>query len=274
MSLTVKTIGVVGNGVVGHATARTYMEFAEVRVYDAIPEKCTHGIQEVLKSDIIFICLPETKITNFLPKVMPERDREANWVLKSTVPIGTTRRLVRDYKLSNLVHSPEFLTARCAVTDAMNPARNIIGIPPSDKAGSMWEKENRCGVLLSELYNARFPGVSTHLMSADESEAVKLMQNGFFAVKVAFWNEMYALAEKLGLNWEVVRDGILADGRINPSHTQVPGPDGKLGFGGSCLPKDLKTLIEQFHACKSFDVFPSVLLAAQERNQKDRRDSA
>ena len=65
-----------------------------------------------------------------------------------------------------------------------------------------------------------------------------------FATKVSFLNEMKLLSEKVEANWDDVIQGFLRDGRIGHSHWQVPGPDGKLGFGGSCFPKDVQALIK------------------------------
>lgn len=262
-------IGVVGGGVVGRATARTYLEWAEeVRVYDVVPERCTHRLDFVLACDIVFVCLPTPQQKESLECDLSvvegffwEYGRwnpVANYVLRSTVPIGTTRRLAENYCLPNLVHSPEFLTARCAETDALIPSRNIIGIPGNADVAA---RE------LAALYRQRFPGVDYHLMSSDESEAVKLFTNAFFAVKVAFFNEINELACHLNLDWDSVREGILSDGRITANHTRVPGPDGKFGFGGTCLPKDLAMLAAALTPLPN----AGVVWGALHRNEVDRR---
>ena len=259
-------IGVIGNGVVGNATARCFMEHAEVRVFDRVAERRTHGLMQTLDSSIVFVCVPEGQLDSVF-REMP--DRLGNFAIKSTCPIGTTRKLAEKYGLKNLVHSPEFLTARCAVTDAQLPARNIIGIPNrmNLQPDSDGYERSICGEALDKLYEKRFPGVPIHLMTSDESEAVKLIQNSFFAVKVAFFNEVNELAQRLGLDWEVIRAALLADGRIAHSHTQVPGPDGKYGFGGACLPKDLTQLITQMHEAGTNY---GVCTAALDRNEHDR----
>jgi UDPglucose 6-dehydrogenase len=243
-------IGVIGNGVVGGATARSFIEHVEqVYIYDSVKEKSVHDLETLLShSEVIFLCLPTPQVqgslecdtsvlVSFFDSLLPS-DRHKLFVIRSTVPIGFTSRMRKDFGLLNVVHSPEFLTARCAVTDAQIPARNIIGEPRNDRGFP-----NFAGEMLMRLYTARFPSVYTHLMSSDESEAVKLMQNSFFAVKVAFWNECQQLAKTLGLSWERILQAIIADGRISPSHTKVPGPDGQYGFGGACLPKDIANLI-------------------------------
>lgn len=258
-------IGVVGGGVVGNATARSYLEHVdEVRVFDVLPERRTHPLDSVLQCDFVFVCLPTpafpdgggldtSSVTNFFGMIAPY-SKETNLVLKSTVPVGTTRALRDRLGLRNLVHSPEFLTARCALLDASLPSRNIVGYTG--------DSDDPCAPGLLDLYIRRFPNAVPMLMTSDESEAVKLFQNSFFAVKVAFWNEMYQIAEAFGLGWGRVMDGILADGRIHPSHTAVPGPDGAFGFGGSCLPKDLSEMALQFDA--------EVCRAALSRNKRDR----
>lgn len=235
-------IGIIGNGIVGNATARCYMEHHEVRVWDAVREKrTTNNFRDILDCGIIFVCLPTDAVEYFF-RSHYTLHTECNYVLKSTVSIGTTRRLREEYGLVNLVHSPEFLTERCAVTDAQLPARNIVG---AVQLGTTWRERSVCSVVLEELYKNRFPGVPVHVVTSDESEAIKLFTNAFFATKVTFFNEMFELAAALHLDWNSVLGGILSDGRISHSHTQVPGPDGKMGFGGKCLPKDLAMLVKQ-----------------------------
>ncbi len=249
-------IGVIGGGMVGQATARTYLEHVkEVIVWDVIPLRCSNTLHHLLNvADPIFVCLPTPQRENGMgldcsaldhffsgttsALMKNEKIRAKNFVLRSTVSIGTTRRLREQYGLTNLVHSPEFLTARCAVTDAQMPTRNIIGVPAYQHFHCPW---------LQDMYLARFPQVPCLMMSSDESEAVKLFQNGVFAATVSLWNELRSLADKLRLDWDTVRNAILADGRISPSHTQVPGPDGRRGWGGACLGKDLSQLLSHFY---------------------------
>lgn len=259
-------LGVIGGGVVGSARARSFLEHAaEVRVYDVQKQRATHTLLEVLECDLIFICLPTPQSADGSADISAieqfcanHRGYTKNFVLKSTVPIGTTRLLRERYELPNLIHSPEFLTARCAFTDAQMPSRNIIGAPGNCE----------CAIFLKELYQTRFPGVPVLRMYSDESEAVKLVLNSFFAVKVGFFSEVNALAEKLDLNWNRIMEAVLADGRIAYSHTRVPGPDGKKGFGGTCLPKDLSNLVTVIEAA---GLPASITRAARERNAWDRQ---
>lgn len=267
-------VGIVGGGVVGRATARAWLEHCEeVRVHDIVMERSSHSIDEVMRCNLVFVCLPTPQRlgslecdTSVLEQFFEGCNshafigRRVNLILRSTVPIGFTRQMRERYQLANIVHSPEFLTSRCATVDAQIPTRNIIGSPRG-----VWSE---CSRVLSDAYENRWAYVPVLDMTSDESEAVKLFQNGFFAVKVAYWNECRALADKLDLDWEDVMYGILTDGRIHPSHTQVPGPDGKLGFGGSCLPKDLANLIDCYH--HHLGATHEVLSAAAMRNERDR----
>jgi UDPglucose 6-dehydrogenase len=160
------------------------------------------------------------------------------------------------YQLNNLVHNPEFLTARCSVVDAQCPTRNIIG------------GEIITGTCLATLYAKRFPGVPVLRMSSTSSELVKLGQNAFFATKVAFFNELRTLVDASGAKWDDVLAGVMSDGRITHAHTQVPGPDGQYGFGGECLPKDLAGLV---HSLKQHKLPCVVTHGAILRNEHDRK---
>ena len=238
----VERIGVIGNGVLGGATARSWLEYAgEVRVYDIVPTRSTERtLDTIMECDFVFICLPtpakedgSCDLRNLENLCQGIAGCRTNLVLRSTVPPGTTRRLSEENDLPNLIHNPEFLTARCAGVGACLPSRNIIG----------WTKDSDTEGL-TNLYEKRWPGVPVFTMQSDESELVKLICNAFFATKISFFNEMKQINDALTNDWEVVMDGVLSDGRIMPEHTEVPGPDGELGFGGSCLPKDLQSLID------------------------------
>lgn len=260
-------IGIIGNGVVGGALARAYKTKGhDVRVYDVLPERSTHSLPAALEGELIFICLPTPATTDGDLNTRAIADflgghagYQKNFVIKSTVPIGFTRAAASVYDLPNLVHSPEFLTGRVAYEDALAPRSFVIG---TDRRAS------DCVEKLLGLYVHAHHGAIVRVMSPNESEAVKLFTNAFFATKVALMNELWTVAKHFSLDWDKVVDGMLDDGRINPAHTQVPGPDGQFGFGGSCLPKDTNHLIGQMSLC---GLIPSVLSAAVARNCLDRQ---
>lgn len=270
-------VGIVGNGVVGSATARVWLEHCEeVRVYDVVPEKRTHSLAETVgDSDVIFVCLPTPEmpdgnlgtdvVESFFQWVAQESGGDGEpwkeskiFALRSTMPIGGTRRIADAYGIRSMIYYPEFLTARCSFADAANPSRNLLGF---DLGGfSDWLK-------LSNILIRRYPGVKMRSGSFEQVEAAKLFTNAFFAVKVAFFNEIEEVAGSLGLNWKSIHEMMLADGRINPSHTMVPGPDGKRGFGGACLPKDLAQVANYVDHINDFY---SICMTSLIRNRKDR----
>lgn len=269
------TIGIVGGGVVGSAIGRAFIEHVGgVWIYDIDPLKRNSNLVKVLTCDFTFVCLPTPQkekefgldtsyLDDFFCSIVVQSNKsQTKFILKSTVPIGYTRQSQVKYALPYIVHSPEFLTARCASHDAQNPSRNIIGHVKSTDI-SYYN-------LVYQLYRSRFPHCLTLKTTSDESEAIKIFQNSFFATKITFFNECYLIAKKLGLDWEDILIGMLSDGRINPSHTQVPGPDGKLGFGGECLPKDLAQMIE--HSRHLERDYESVTLAAYNYNPELRRE--
>ena len=121
-------IGIVGHGFVGKAIARVFMEHGHVQIYDVLPGKSPSTFEQAVCSDIVFICVP-TPMTdpengNFAPdmsyvhgvfKQIKDTVRFHHhpvYVIKSTVCVGETEKIATEYEIDNVVHSPEFLTAR------------------------------------------------------------------------------------------------------------------------------------------------------------------
>ena len=198
-------------------------------------------------------------VTNFFNTVIThDYNPQTIFVIKSTVPIGTTDHLCETYKPLKIVHSPEFLTARSAAIDFITPSRNIVG-----------GEEVNGTLTIKKLYEERFPGVTCHVMKSKESEFVKYFANSFFATKVSFFNEMFLLSDKLNLSWDKIVGGVMSDGRIGISHYQVPGHDGDFGFGGTCFPKDINAFIETF---ENEGIDPVMLKAVWNRNLSIRKN--
>ena len=271
MKMRNKSIGIVGGGFVGGSISRGFIEYVDsMRIYDINPKLSTHSFDEVVSSDFVFVCLP-TPMTNvdggdadlsiieeFFDRVFSStHSSKSIFIIKSTVPVGTTSRLCKKYKTDKILHSPEFLTARCALIDFITPARNIVGGIGSSS------------VDLKQLYDYRFPGAETMIMTSDESEMVKYMANTFFTTKVLFFNEMRLLSDKIDLDWDRIMRGVLSDGRIGQSHHKVPGPDGHRGVGGACFSKDINALIKTF---EKNDLDPKILKAVWEQNLHVRKD--
>lgn len=231
------TIGVVGCGFVGNAVEKGFGPWVNMRTYDIDPKRCSNTFEETVNSDFVFVCLPTPMVDaeggeanleileGFFEKVAPiTQNNDSIYVIKSTVPIGTTRKFSEKYGIKRLIHNPEFLTAKNAVNDFLTPSRNIVG-------GSDLESVEKLRILLS----SRFPSVPCYVMTSDESEMVKYVANCFLATKVIFFNEMRLIADKLGVSWDSVVDGVVSDIRIGKSHSQVPGHDGDAGIGGTCV---------------------------------------
>ena len=80
--------------------------------------------------------------------------------------------------------------------------------------------------------------------SCTESECTKIFCNTFYAIKIQYFNELYALSQKLNCDYDTITKLMLKNNWINPMHTNVPGPDNKLSYGGLCFPKDTNALLQ------------------------------
>ena len=106
---------------------------------------------------------------------------------------------------------------------------------------------------------------AVNFVSTKNAELIKYGRNSFLAVKVSFFNELQEFCINNDLNFKNVRELVCADPRIGDSHSYVPGPDKKRGFGGTCFPKDVASMLTQMRKSK---VQTMVLKATQKRNEK------
>jgi UDPglucose 6-dehydrogenase len=187
---------------------------------------------------------------------------QATIVNKSTVPIGTVTRVraaieeelqKRGVKVDfDVVSNPEFLKQGDAVADFLRPDRVIVGV-----------ESDRAAELMKILYG---PFIRNHerllVMKPRDSEMTKYAANSMLATKISFMNEIANLCEVTGVDVENVRKGIGWDARIGYAFI-YPG----CGFGGSCLPKDVKALIQM---AKNSGFEPSLLQAVDSRNQAQK----
>ena len=259
MAKRVPRIGIIGKGFVGSAVQFGFSPNtgcdAEVRVYDKDPSKSIDTLEDTVnKSEFIFLSVPtpsnkdgsmnldlvEQALTD-ISDVISSKSTSLYGplvLLRSTVVPGTTRRLQDKYSNLNLIFNPEFLTERSAKYDFINQSRIIVG------GGDETILQEHCVERVGDLFRWRF-GETVPVIETDweTAELIKYMGNCFFATKVSFMNEMYQIAEKCNVDWEVALDGFVRDGRVGHSHMNIPGPDGKFGFGGSCFPKDVQAII-------------------------------
>tara|TARA_B100000424_G_scaffold171440_1_gene132117 strand:- start:1870 stop:2721 length:852 start_codon:yes stop_codon:yes gene_type:complete len=242
-----RKIGVVGNGYVGGAVAHGFSPAStgrcEVKVHDTLPERSMNTLEETVNdSEFVFVSVPTPMNTNgsislkYINKVFEQinginRRSDNIIILKSTVVPGTTEKLQKKFPNLNIVFNPEFLTEKSARLDFINQTRIILG-------GAKIHTSK-----VAKLFKERFK--YCHIIQTDfkTSELVKYFGNVFFSVKVSFANEMKMICDTIGADWTTALEGFVADGRVGDSHLNVPGPDGKLGFGGSCFPKDINAFM-------------------------------
>ena len=238
-----KKIGIIGNGFVGNSIAFGFSPTHEIRIHDKDPKRNLNTIEEVLESDFVFVAVPTPMddeghmhlgiVVKALGEIYEKNTRTDNIIiLKSTMTPGSSNLLIEQFPKLNIVFNPEFLTERTAKLDFLTQARIILG---GDKKYTSKVKE---------LFADRFMHCYVIEMDTTTAEMIKYMNNIFFASKVSIMNEFKQVCDMVGANWEIAVKGFAADQRIGDSHLNVPGPDGKYGFGGSCFPKDIQAMIQ------------------------------
>ena len=231
-----EVIGVIGAGVVGGAV-RAYFEGRddEVAVFD--PPKGYTDAAALDRTDVVFVCVPTpyTRGVGFddghLLKAVSAIRGDKSVVIKSTVLPGTTDILQERYPRHRFIFNPEFLREASAYDDFVRPDRQVIGCTDASRGDA--ER------LLAMLPRAPFELICT----AREAEMAKYVANSFLAVKVMFANEAFDLCEALRIDYGAIRAIVSADERIGGSHMEIF-DSGYRGYGGKCLPKDSKALLD------------------------------
>jgi len=229
-------IGIMGVGMVGGSLKDYFKKQGrEIFLYD--PGKNLGSLSEINQADIFFICVPtpfnkeKGFDLSFVEAACRNIQRENIIVIKSTVIPGSTEKLQEKYPRHKFLFNPEFLTEATAREDMDHPVRQILGYTKQSRAIA----ED----VLRILPKAKFEKI----IPAREAEMVKYFSNTWFATKVIFANQIYELCQKIGIDYEIVRECAAADKMIGPSHLDVH-HKGYFGYGGKCLPKDIRSLIE------------------------------
>ena len=229
-------IAIVGYGFVGKALKNGLKDNTEVFVVDP---KLKTSIQdlEIFVPEVIFICVPtpmnkdSSQDISIVINVINEITAlsiDSCLVLKSTVVPNHIKDLEKMTK--NFVYNPEFLREKHANEDFINSDLIVLG------------GQKKSTEFLSKIYTNYTKCVNTEYVFTDIMSAslIKYSINSFLSTKVTFFNELHGVFKASGTNesWTNFINFVSKDKRIGDSHMQVPGHDGRLGFGGACLPKD------------------------------------
>tara|TARA_B100001250_G_scaffold92010_1_gene76582 strand:+ start:1734 stop:2543 length:810 start_codon:yes stop_codon:yes gene_type:complete len=232
-------IGIIGHGVVGKAASSTFKKKYQIIIYDKFQE--LDKFEKLSECSFVFIMVPTPfdckknlvdisaveESLNRLEKI----DYNGIVLIKSTVPPGSCNNFSDKYNLK-IVFNPEFLRESTTPNeDFQNQETIVIGTNSKKDFDSVREMYQKVAVSHAKYYHT----------SASEAEMIKTAQNTMLASRVALANMVFDACLDNSVDYDLVREIAFERFEIlGPYMTQVPGPDGKRGFGGKCLPKDIR----------------------------------
>ncbi len=238
-------VGFIGQGFIGKNYADDFEERGYEVVRYATSEPYNKNKDKIKECDVVFIAVPTPTTPDgfdysIVEDVVGLVGKGKTAIIKSTMQPGSTEKIAEKYPDVFVMHSPEFLREKHAAYDARHPDRNIIGISKDTKEYRK-KAEEAMDILAKSEYNK--------IMDVRSAELIKYIGNCFLTTKVTFFNVMYDIADKLGLDWESIRDSVAADPRIGSSHTKILHESGhgggiKRGAGGHCFIKDFAAIRE------------------------------
>lgn len=221
-------IGIIGCGIIGN-TLKDWLETnnSECKLFISDPRK---GYNDDLSSiDVAFIQIhipteeDGTQDLTILKEIICSLP-DVPVFIRTTILPGTTDMLSKETNHS-IYFMPEFLTERSCSDDFKNQSMIFTG-----------EFDLLSKIFINKKYIK---------MTSLEAELTKYIHNVFGAYKITYFNTCYDYCKQLGADWNNIHKGVLLSGYINDTHTYVPGPDGKFGYGGKCFPKDVNAFAKK-----------------------------
>ncbi len=260
-------MAIVGHGYVGKAVDHGFdTNRINKIIIDPIYDTSTKDLKRSDKINVAFVCVPtpmgndgsidSTIIENVIKDLAKLK---CPIVIKSTITPHVIKKLTK--VTNNIVYNPEFLTERNALEEFVNPPMHILG----------GESKNTNFVYEIYVYHSLCKPCPVYYMSAVEASFVKYGINSFLATKVLWFNQFKDLVDAEKGRFNIISSAIGSDPRIGHSHTQVPGHDGRRGYGGACFPKDTKALAK--YAEDKFTVLNEVITVNNNYRKKYKLDA-